>query len=91
MDEWILDRSRDEGGGRQNTKDARVLYSGRKAARERRSLVWLGGARLSPSIWVGSAAVAGAVRSYEGDAHPCQSKSFLAEFYLIIKQSTADK
>ena len=91
MDEWILDRSRDEGGGgRQNTKDARVLYSGRKAARER-SLVWLGGARLIPSIWVGSAALAGAIRSYEGDAHPCQSKSFLAEFSLIIKQSTADK
>ena len=40
MDEWILDRSRDEGGGRQNTKDARVLYSGRKAARERE--VWSG-------------------------------------------------
>ena len=81
MDEWILDRSRDEGGAEGRTQKMPEFFILGEKPRERereRSLVWLGGARLSPSIWVGSAALAGDIRTYEGDAHPCQSKFFFS-------------
>ena len=88
MDEWIDHETRGAEGRTQKMPEFFILGE-KPREREKFGLAGRGQAKPFNLGWI-SDFIRSRTRP-EGEAHPCQSKSFLAEFYRIIKQSTADK